>query len=517
MSIQTPRRGGVRRFFLAAAALLALAACSDDAPLPVQAPGGAPRMSRASADSTVKRKTIPDQYIVVLDSTVRDVPGFVRGLAKSPKDSVLFVYQYALKGFAARLSAGAVEGLRHNPKIASIIPDEYGTMDQSSQPIWSLDRADQRSLPLNGTFAPNQTGAGVNVYVVDTGIRKTHQEFDGGARVRAGYTSVADGYGTGDCNGHGTHVAATVAGRTYGVAEQATIYPVRISGCNGTVSASAAIAGLDWVRVNHVKPAVVNLSFSWPVRSDIDNAVTSLINAGVVVVTSAGNNNADACSYSPKRVSSIISVGNTDSYDTRAPDSNWGSCVQMFAPGVGIVSAWNGSDTDSRTLTGTSMSSPLVAGIAALYLQNDPTAPVWKVREAVINSSTFGSVADAQGTPNRLAYALPVYLGATVSGPNGIPSAGTYTWEAVTDGGNGSYTYQWTLDNHLWGYTQTLGTGRTQSVYLNPGDGDFTIQVTVTSADQTISSTLYVFNGDTGCGADCTVGTPKVGTSTGAF
>lgn len=509
MSIQTPRRG-IRRLSLTAlsalAALLVLGACTDDTTAPLQAPGDGPRMSRSAADTIVKRNRIPDQYVVVLDSTVRDVPGFIRGMTRAPKDSVLFVYQYALKGFAARLAPASVAGLQKNPRVAAITQDEYGTMDQASQPIWSLDRTDQRALPLNGLYAPNQTGYGVNLYVVDSGIRRSHQEFDGGTRVRTGYTAIADGRGTADCIGHGTHVAATAAGRTYGVAEQAIIYPVRIAGCDGMATASAAIAGLDWVRANHVKPAVVNLSFSWPTRSDIDGAVSNLINAGVVVVTSAGNNNADACGYSPKQVSMIIAVGNTDSYDTRSPESNWGSCVQMFAPGVGIVSAWIDSDTDTRTLTGTSMSSPVVAGIAALYLQGDPTAPVWKVREAVINSSTFGQVTDPQGTPNRLAYALPVYFGVSVNGPNGVPAAGMYTWEAVPQGGDGSYTYQWSLDNHQSGYSQLLGTERTQSLYLYPGDGDFTIKVTATSADQTTSATMYVFNSSSNCDAGCSVG-----------
>jgi subtilisin family serine protease len=474
---------------LAGAVSLSAAACSDD---PVRATHPEAVAAASAAPHAAGRNWVADQYIVELDPARADnVPALAKALANAPGDSVLYTYTRVMKGFAARLSSASVEGLRRNPLVARITQDEHGTPDQAAGQ-WGLDRIDQRYLPLNGTYAPNRDGSGVNIYVIDSGIRASHMEFGWGARVRPGYTAINDGRGTDDCAGHGTFVAAIAAGTTYGVAKNALVYPVRVANCNGALTVSGALAGMEWVATNRVLPAVVNFSNSFSRRSDIDGAATRLINAGVTFVTSAGNSNADACNYSPKQQANNIVVASTDQGDWRASDSNWGSCVDLFAPGVSISSAWIGNDTDTRVLSGTSFAAPHAAGVAALYLQGDPTANPGKVLNAVANSSTFQIVGDAKGSPNRLLYAFPFYFEVSIAGPVGYQSSGNYTWEAIPEGGDGSYTYQWSIYYHATGVDQALGTAKTQTVFLTDTTGDVSITVTSTSAGRTSSSSRYI-------------------------
>lgn len=487
--------GKVSALLLMALVALGLAGCSDEPTSPAKTPPSSTQGSKSAVAGLTGRKLIPDRYIVVFKyDRVGDVPGLTKTLVTAPTDSVLFMYHYALKGFAARLSPATVETLRLHPFVEQITPDEYGVADS---PTWNQDRIDQHSLPLDGVYSPGRDGSGVNVYVIDSGIRKSHQEFDWGARALHGYTAINDGRGSEDCHGHGTHVAGSAAGTNWGVARGATVYSVRIADCTNITTASAALGALDWVRSNRLLPAVANLSFSWSARSDIDDAVQRVIDSGVTFITSAGNSNTDACNYSPNRKSNVLTVANSDESDWRASDSNWGSCVKLFAPGTIIFSAYFGNDTHGTQKSGTSMSSPHVAGVAALYLQGDPGAAPWKVQDAIVNSATTNVINDPRGSPNRLLYSKPAYFGVSVSGPGMISSSGWHAWEAIPEGGDGNYTYQWevTYDN---GSAQTLGTSKTQSLWVEYGSGSFTISVTSSSAGRTKAGSLYVIN--TGCG-----------------
>jgi subtilisin family serine protease len=266
---------------------------------------------------------------------------------------------------------------------------------------WGLDRIDQRDRPLNGTYVYTTTGSGVNAYIIDTGIRRTHGQF--GGRAFAGFDAF--GGSTTDCNGHGTHVAGTVGGSTYGVAKSVRLYAVRVLNCSGSGTNSGVIAGVDWVTANHVKPAVANMSLGGGASSALDTAVRNSIAAGVTYAVAAGNSNANAGNYSPARVGEAITVGATTSTDARASYSNYGSVVDIFAPGSSITSAWHTSNTATRTISGTSMASPHVAGVAARYLQSNPSASPATVRNAIVNDATTGRITGLPtGTSNRLLF-----------------------------------------------------------------------------------------------------------------
>jgi subtilisin family serine protease len=273
-----------------------------------------------------------------------------------------------------------------------------------SNPPWGLDRVDQRNLPLNAIYTFNWTGSGVRAYVIDTGIRTAHGQFGGRA------SNVFDAFGGSgaDCNGHGTHVAGTIGGSTYGVAKSAMLRGVRVLDCNGSGSNSGVIAGVDWVRLNHIAPAVANMSLGGGASSALDTAVNNLHNANVTIAVAAGNNNgANACNVSPARAANAITVGSTTQSDARSSFSNIGTCLDIFAPGSGILSAWWTSNTATATLSGTSMASPHVAGAAALYKQANPSASSTTIRNALVNNATTGVISNVgTGSPNRLLYTL---------------------------------------------------------------------------------------------------------------
>lgn len=359
---------------------------------------------------------IEGRYIVVLKDEVArladersdkpDVATVAGQFARSYGVKLEMSYNKVLPGFVVTASDKALAHLMADDRIAYVEEDGwvYASAVQSGA-TWGIDRIDQRNLPLNQQYQYDTTASNVHVYVIDTGIRASHNDF--GGRVGNGYTAISDGRGTDDCNGHGTHVASTAAGATYGVAKAARLHPVRVLGCNGSGTNSGVIAGMDWVASNHVKPAVANMSLGGGASTATDQAVQRMVNAGVTVVVAAGNESDNACNYSPARAAAAITVGSTTNTDARSSFSNYGSCLDIFAPGSNITAAWYTSNSATNTISGTSMASPHVAGVAALYLANNPNATPSQVTSAIINSATPNKVTNAgSGSPNRLLYSL---------------------------------------------------------------------------------------------------------------
>jgi subtilisin family serine protease len=496
-----------------------------------------------SADFRAAQTPIKGQYIVVLKdnaaslaserNSLSRVSSVARTMASQHRAKLVRSYNSVLRGFVVRADDKSLARLLADPRVAYVEEDGIVSISATqTNATWGLDRVDQRDLPLNQTYNYDTTASGVHAYVIDTGLLGTHSQFTN--RVGNGYNAINDGRGTTDCNGHGTHVAGTVGGSTYGVAKGVTIHPVRVLGCDGSGSFSGIVAGMDWVAENHVKPAVANMSLGGGANQSTDDAVNRLHNAGVTVVVAAGNNNASACNYSPARAANAITVGSTTNTDARSSFSNYGTCLDIYGPGSNILSAWYTNTTATNTISGTSMASPHVAGVAAIYLANNPNATPTQVRNAIVNNATSNKVTDAgSGSPNKLVYSLfgapPVgdysisgsitnsagtgISGVTVS--NGTVSATTNSSGAYTLTGLANATY--TLTPSLSGYTfspasrsvtvnsaNVTGVNFTGTADNNGGGQTYTNANNVTIYDNYSVTSSIVVSGRTGNGSATT-------------
>ena len=360
-------------------------------------------------------------YIVVLKSGAPSAEAVVHRHAFSKALTMDQHFKTVMHGFAAAVNDEDLDSLRHDPDVESIVPDRYVHQLGSETGMgWALDRVDQHNMPLNGAFAYGATGYGVNIYVVDGGIRYSHTEFGG----RAHFAFDALGGDGSDCNGHGTGVAGVAAGSVHGVAKAANIYSVRVFPCSGTTTLSTILAGIDWVTAHHRSPAVANLSLGAAAAPILDTAVERSIRSGVTYVVAAGNNGGDACAMSPGKLPDVINVGASDASDSRASWSNYGSCVHMFAPGVSVGSADYYSDVALASWNGTSVAAPMVSGAVALYLQGHPTASPASVRSAILGNTTGSVLRNTSGSANRLLYTS--FIG-SVSAPTTTTTAPTTT------------------------------------------------------------------------------------------
>ncbi len=480
----------MKRHYLAAGLALALIACQGDAP--TGAPG--PLMDNAGAAGATAANP---RYIIRFRDGQVDESAQTDRLVREHAGLLVYTYHNAIKGFAAEFADRDIAALARDPSVVAVEADQVmhiiGT--QLNPPSWGLDRVDQHPLPLSNSYTFNATGTGVTVYIIDTGIRFTHVDF--GGRASPGVDEIVPSTGAVDCNGHGTHVSGTVGGSTYGMAKNVTLVAVRVLACSGSGPTSGVIAGIDWVtgqKIAHpTTPMAANMSLGGGFSLALNAAVTNSVAAGVTYAVAAGNSNADACLESPSSAPNAITVAATTISDARASFSNFGSCVDIFAPGQAIKSDWFLSDTATNTISGTSMASPHVAGAAALYLEVNPAASPASVATALTTNATAGVVTSpGTNSPNLLLYTLFIGGGGPPPPP---PPVANYTFSCTglscSFDGSGSTalanaTYGWS-----WGDGTPNGSGKT-ATHTYAAAGTYTVTLTVTDANGTGTRTQQV-------------------------
>ncbi|MDT5030637.1 MAG: hypothetical protein QOC94_808 [Actinoplanes sp.] len=385
---------------------------------------------------------IPGSYIVVLkDGTVSTVGARATKLAKKYDGAVNEVYSSALHGFATTMSKRGAKLLAADPAVAYVEQNQVVKLqDTQAGATWGLDRIDQASLPLDNSYTYPNTASSVHAYIIDTGILTTHSQF--GGRASSGHDFVDNDSDATDCNGHGTHVSGTVGGSTYGVAKAVKLVGVRVLDCGGSGTTAGVISGVNWVTSNAIKPAVANMSLGGTASTSLDTAISNSIAAGITYGIAAGNDTANACNYSPARVATAITVGATTSADARASYSNYGSCLDIFAPGSSITSAWYTSTTATNTISGTSMATPHVVGAAALVLQANPSYTPAQVASYLTSNAVSGKVTSpGTSSPNLLLHVVNSGGGGspTCTATNGtdvaIPDAGSAVTSSITISG----------------------------------------------------------------------------------
>ena len=503
----------LRRFRAAlfAGGLLLAGACRDVPP---------PTAPREPALAVVA--TGGDRIIVVFDRAVFDPPGLARRLAAEYGGTVDYAYQAALKGFAGRFPAAAAAGLQHHPAVDYIVPDglvrAIGT--QANPPSWGIDRIDQADLPLNNSYTWPNDGAGARVYVLDTGVRRTHVEFGG----RASYIPngkngdfVGDAHGNAngalDCHGHGTHVSGTAAGVNTGVAKGAAVIAGRVLDCGGSGTYAGVIAGIDWITANGIKPAVVNMSLGGGANQALQQAVGNSVAAGFSYAVAAGNGDPffglpdDACAYSPANAGGANTTGATTAGDFEADFSNYGSCVDILAPGANIRSAWYSTDNAYLNLDGTSMATPHVAGALALYLTANPTASPAQASQALkdnaaLNTITLHVFSEAFGTANR--FLQVGWIGGGSPPPNSPPTAGfTFSCTGLACSFTDTSTdLDGTIATRNWAFGDGATSSATNPSHTYAAGGTFTVVLTATDDDGTPDSESKPVTVSAGGGGD---------------